>query len=225
MNKIVVSCGWCSFAESRKDSPADPIQYTPSYLNAIWRQQIEKYVVPDEYFIYASKCDIYPDPLFTPNIVRGHVYAREQQHRYDWYNSITVAGQFAFCNEMDLVIIEQDCLVHGLDKALEWARGKDMVYGYGPNCSFRPGWSENSFMFVSNKFLPEMLHRLNVSGVHRKFDTPRNVSEVEWHKLFADAAAYWEFGCGRLRPIPWDEPIFYAQQLSLDEINSFMAAK
>jgi hypothetical protein len=120
-------------------------------------------------------------------------------------------------------VIEQDCLVHRLDKALLWAQGKRMVYGFGQNCSFRVGWSENSFMYISNEYLIEMLHRLNTSGIHKQFDTPKRVSEIEWHELFRDDATFWDFGCGRLRPIPFEsnEP-FYSQQLQKWEIKKFM---
>lgn len=224
MNRICLASGWCAFKKSRGDTAGWPHQYDPGYLKNVWKPQIEKFIKPDEYFIYISDCDIYPD-TFNANVVYGHDYAGELCHRHDWYSSVMMGAQYAFCNSMDFVYIEQDCMVHGLDKALEWAQGEKMCYGFGPNASLFPEWAEHSFVYIGLDYIPEMLYKINLPQIHTHIDTAGRVPETIWHRMFKDVATFWPFGYGRKRPIDFNQEVFYAQQLSEKEIAEFRVLK
>ena len=131
-----------------------------------------------------------------------------------------MGAQYALCCGCDFVYIEQDCLVYGLDRALAWAQGRDMVYGYGDPCQIIDGWAEHSFFFVSSGYIPNMLTAMNTQRVHETVGYP--LPEIWWHNTFGSIADFWPFGYGRKRPIKWDGEAFYAQQLTDDELRGFL---
>jgi hypothetical protein len=219
MNKLCVSSGWCAFEEPRNNSMGSHAQYAPDYLNNVWRKQIEKYIKPDKYFIYGSKCPV--DFTFHE---WDHIYVesandvRTQSHHIDWSASVVLPAQYALINKMDLLFIEQDCLVRGLDKALEFAQGKKICYG-DDNFSYAQGWAEHSLLWVSYDYLKTFIHKMN-----DVWDTIQ-VLEVFFYRAFKEDFTPWPFGFGRKRPIDFSQPILYAQQLKDFEINEFIKSK
>jgi len=156
---------------------------------------------------------------FTANAVGAKT---EYHTRHDWWSSFLFGAMYAYNNNMHLVYIEQDCLVKGLDKAVEFAidSGKSMFYGYG-EYSFQKGWAEQSFVFVKNTVLNNVINRILYCEVDRE---PRPLPEQLFHELFNDAFTEWPFGYGRKPVTDWDAPIFYKQQITQEELIKFGVA-
>ena len=221
MNKICVATGWCAHAEPRTNTLGCQTQYDSNYLHDVWYPQITKYIQPSQVHIYLSRCDIYPLLDLNWNYVHANTQAKEQAHRRDWFSSIMTGAQYAFCNGMDLLFIEQDALVNGLDKAIEWAQGKKIVYGFGELQSLYPEWAEQSFMLVSREYIPKMLWELNSRGFHEHIEKMKDVPERIWARLFNTDADFWPFHGGRLRPCRFDQEFFSYQQLTEEQIKTF----
>lgn len=232
MNPIIVGTGWCAYRDGRNTARrTSKRMYEADYLAKIWLPYIEWFIKPKGYFIYSSNCEIrsawdtYYDEGQDCYIMNREVNrvtnldrVEEQSHSHDAYCAMIMGAQFALLNGCDFVYIEQDCLVYRLDKALEWADGKKLVYGFG-KWSHSEGWSEDSLQYIANVFLPEYIYRLNTV---RFQEIPNFIGEPHYHKLFKDVADFWPFGFGRKRPIDFEQEIFYAQQLSDEELDGFL---
>jgi hypothetical protein len=223
MNRLCIGTGWCSNkATEEKHSSRSRLCLQPEWFLKYWKLQIEKFIKPDVYFIYISKCDVMPKiEGFNIELCIGHDEVRNLDSRHDFHCSLMMPAQYAFCNGMDFCYIEQDCMVHGLDKALEFARDKKIVYGFGTQTSFVKDWAEQSFIYVSNDYLPEFIYKLNTNRFHESMTL---VPELNFHRQFKEDADFWPFGYGRnLKWINWNESVFYAQQLRDSDIERFQS--
>ncbi len=210
--------GWCAFREQRRFNLGDGSVYAFDYLDKVFFPYHMKQVNFDARFVYESKSDI--DPYYNndiPENVRSIIYAKNLKHEFGWYASVLMGAQYSIVNNCDMVYVEQDCLVYGLKEALDWAKGKKIVYGFG-DVSWCPGWAEQSFIYVSHEYLGAFLSILNGCRIH---ENDRVLPEISWHTLFKGVADFWPFGFGRKRPVDFNGNVFYAQQLRSEEIKEF----
>ncbi len=217
---LCLCTGFCAFTEPRKDSLGDNTVYEESYFEDFFFPYHLSQVDFAKTFVYESLGDKFPKYNGEPPVtVRSALGARSIPHSFGWFASVMMGAQFCLLNKLDMVYVEQDALIYRLKDALEFAKGKKIVYGYGKDVSWCENWAEHSFFYVSNSYLSTFLSALNGSRIH---ENVRSVPEVLWHSLFKDVADFWEFGCGRRRPIPFDGdgPLF-AQQLRRHEIEKF----
>jgi hypothetical protein len=230
MNNILIVTGWCAHNEGHNNPNRAKRQNESEYLSEIWFKQFENFLNAKRFFVYKSICNVpcYGAAFMHENIVqsiRAMQPAKQLPYRHDWAASLLCGAAYAYANDMDMLFIEQDCLVFGLEKAIAWARelGSCVCYGFGKNCSWRAGWAENCLTYVSNDLLGRF-----IPCMHRIKDIPdaHPYLEEQFHTVlqneFEDDVHYWPFGCGRLRPIPWDQEIFYAQHLTDAELDQFM---
>ena len=221
MGNIIIGTGWCGFLDGRaSNSETSKRVYGSFWLNT-WQKYIKRFIKPMGYHVYHSNCEIDAALLSDDwSRTKGLAPVEILNHAHDAYASHIMGAQYALLNGCDYVFIEQDCLVYGLDKAIEWAQNQTagIVYGFGEYSLF-PGWSEESFTFVSNEFLPTFIARMNR---RRIFETTNSAPEKIFHSLFKDLAEYWPFGYGRKRPIDFDQEVFYAQQITDDELEKFL---
>lgn len=231
---VCVGTGWYSDNERRNktNSTCAAEFFDPNYLWRVWLPHVLRSIKPGAIFIYESICEL---PLAQQpwrvaekvEIVKGRrsnvsrPYLLGDPH--DWGASIMMGAQYAYCNEMDFVYFEQDCLCYSLDKALEWASGRNLVYGFGPLTSWQPGWAELSLIYVSYTFIPLFMRYLYDFKLHiwnRDFDRVKH-AEICIHRLFRGIAEHWPFGFGRNVPIDWDQKVFYAQQMTAENLEKF----
>jgi len=230
MNPLIISTGWYADNRGHNNPGASKMLYRPDWFGKYWfpmismSMELEK--LPEALFVYESNCEVRCDLTEIPvtvhvERVRNLTPAIQQDHRHDWFCSVMMGAEYALCNGCDLVYIEQDCFVKGLWKAIAYAQGIGHIYGYGRECSMGSGWAENSFMYVANDFLPEFLMVLNNRRWFEGKGSP--MPEVMWHEVFKnyDEVSFWPFGVGRKRPIPWEDEIYFAQQLTDGEIEKF----
>ena len=229
MNPFILSTGWYADNRGHNNPGASKLLYDSRWFEKYWFPMLSlslEMELPQALFVYESNCDVRCSLSGIPVTVHvervRNLWPNEtQDHRHDWFCSVMMGAQYALCNGCDLVYIEQDCLVGGLNKAIEWAQDYKHVYGYGRQCSMAHGWAENSFMYVRNDFLPELLNVLNQNKWLDGRGAP--LPEMLWHGAFyeMDGVEFWPFGSGRKRPIPWQEEFFYGQQLTEGEIEKF----
>jgi hypothetical protein len=216
---ICLCTGWCGFHEQRRFNLGDGSVYAFDYLDKVFFPYHMKQVQFDARFVYESKSDI--DPYYNhdiPESARSVIYAKNLKHHFGWFASVLMGAQYSLVNNCDMVYLEQDCLVFGLKEALDWAKGKKIVYGFG-DVSWCPNWAEHSFFTVSHEYLGTFLSILNGCRIHENNDI---LPEVSWHSLFKDVASFWPYPYGRKRPIDFNlETPFYAQQLRSNEIKEF----
>jgi len=211
---VCIGTGWYSDNERRNmNNPYCSSRFFDSdYLWKVWKPLVEKFVIPGAYILYESKCEVSID---TPPSDVEHIKGkRENVSRpyilgcpHDWGSSIMLGAQYAYCNEMDFIYFEQDCLVWGLNDAIKWAKHNsvNIAYGFGELSSWQPGWAELSFIYIKYSFIPEFLRRLFNLECHiwnRQFENTKH-PEISIHKTFEDVVTYWPFGYGRL-DIDWD---------------------
>jgi hypothetical protein len=220
---LCIGTGWCAQREGHNNPQRSKLQNSPRWMHRYWLRHIWAQINDFTPILYHSDCDIWiegnnPDNDFE--VILSSVPARSLPYRHDWAASVLQGALYAYNNNMDYLYIEQDCLVHNLPAVLEFAKNHDICYGHGKYSMF-PGWAENSLMWVKNASLPRFISRMVSSGIK---DLPGGGTTIEmlFHNKFCDMFTPWPFGYGRIRPIGFTEPVFYAQQLTNQEIKEFM---
>ena len=240
MNKpLIIGTGWCAHADghaNNKDSSRR--MYQPEWLETWWKYHRDQLVLTipgvvfenplqlQSPFCYVSECQVFPDGEIWDEVFDAQLSHGNHDlsiHSHDSQVAIIAGAQYAYCNECDFVYIEQDCLVRGLGKAIEWARDNEAKIAYGSGrWSMFPGWAEHSFIYISYDYLAKFVFEMMNSDIKFNDSKGREVVEMTFHRLFKDDATFWPFGYGRRRPIDFDQDVFYAQQLTDEEIEEFL---
>lgn len=224
---VVVATGWYADSDGGKRGAAElaPQLFRPEYMSETFIPRIQKHLNPEAIHIYVSQCEV--PPINIPadiEVVHGHRIARRNTvigeppyaigAAHDWGAAMMCGAQFAYCNDLNMFFVEQDCLIHNFRRIWEALDSKTIVYGFGEKASYGPGWSEPSLLYVAREFLPEFISRMNKGMWHQwnkgfeRFVHP----EIQFHNTFADVSEYWGFGCGMKRPINYDDEIYFAQR-------------
>ena len=227
---VLISTGWCAQNEGHNNPLRSKLQNESTYLGSVWLPYILKQIEPGAINIYVSKCDTPPATGLLRcnnlNVVWSHRDARKLAYRHDWSASIISGAAYAMANDMDLLYVEQDCLAYGLADIVRYAQTSSpaMMYGFGDNASWAPGWAENSLTFVSSKLLPPFIWAMN--EIRNCTDGDVKFEHAFHNVLMAgELSEYfhpWPFGCGRKRPVPFDQENFYAQQLTDEDLDGFL---
>ena len=221
---ICIGTGWYADHKGHNNPQRSALQISPEWFSKYWVPNILKYINPMQFHFYLSNCEILPSGIYgmeRTQIVMGHVQAVKMAHSHDCHAAIMTGAMYAWCNNLDYLFIEQDCMVKGLDKILDFAKDKDLCYGFG-EYSYLPGWAEYSLIYVDHAdligFISNFIHSPIINMIMP--DWP----EVEFQRLFGYDFTAWPFGYGRKRPIDFNQPMCYAQQLTDNEIAKFMEA-
>ena len=226
-DNILISTGWYADQERHKNyNQRSQLTFASNWFCDYWMPYIERYINPGKYFIYSCECPV--KPIFDKKDVNKIeiVYASRNasllDHRHGFHAGVMLGLQYALCEGRDFLYIEQDCLVVGLDKVIDWARcnihDKLIVYGWDP-WWFHPGWAEQSLMFVPNYAIPTVLYLINNARVH---ENNMGIPEMNWHNLFQNCFVAWPFGYGRHQVTDWGQPMFYKQQVTDGEVEKFI---
>ena len=218
---VCIATGWHSNGISPNEGVSESC-YDFSWLSEWWTvNKIQENC--NAASLYVSQCQIYPNRKNVNRFanVSYAVLKNDTYHaRHDSWSAMLSGAIYAYNNDLHLVYIEQDCFVHGLEKAIGIALAEDepIFYGYGENASAQQGWAEYSFIFVKRDFLPSFISLI----INIEADRVTNpVPEIVFHDLFKDYFRPWPFGYGRLPVKNWQGEIFYKQQLSENDINKF----
>lgn len=137
-----------------------------------------------------------------------------------WSASMTALAMIAYCDMADFIYVEEDCLAFG-----DWVGQlyRDMGDGYmafGRKMTSAPWMPCSQSMFiVRHVFIPEFVSSYLALGGERN---RHNLGEAKFCKLEKKSGTgvirRLTFGVDRERPIPWDAPVWFAQQWTPAEL-------
>lgn len=143
-----------------------------------------------------------------------------------WSASILALAMIAYCNETDFLFLESDVLAFGpwVERAYQDMGDADMAFGGKMESEPFMACSQGLFL-VRHRFIPTFVSgfirmgsdsRLNSDG---KTD---NLPEDKFHRLremFPHKIKSLSFGVDRMRPLPIDSPVWYAQHFTPEELD------
>ena len=218
MNKIIIGTGWCvDKNRPERHTPSKQV-YKADWLYK-WNFHHRNDMPESGVCLYESKSDIETAQWFDRCHIKSGVDFRELPGRHDWVASFVMGLNYALFQKSNYIYIEQDCLVCGLKNIIAWSEKnvKSIAYGYG-KYSFQPGWAEISLVYVDYEFLHEAIIRMIESDI---MNTTQPIEPI-FHNIFSDNLTAWPFGYGRKRPINFDDKMYYAQQMTDEEIEKML---
>lgn len=149
----------------------------------------------------------------------GHVHdlhAGKDRDYCGWSASIIALAWIAYCDESDFIYCEQDMLAFGdwVSALYDGMGDGGMAFG-----KLQMMKSAQSLFIVRHSFIPEFTRRyLALANDRTKDWVPENKFHA-MHVVDPHNVRMFDFGCDRDRPIPWDDPVFYVQHITLDELE------
>ncbi len=62
MNRLLIATGWYSDPQKHEKYAGRSLKVLqPNWIKDYWQPYIERFVQPDHYFCYVSRCEIYPE--------------------------------------------------------------------------------------------------------------------------------------------------------------------
>ena len=220
-----ICTGWCASATGHSNPKRSKLIDKPEWLLDHWGPYIRRFVNGSmNVFVYVSNCDIPSKQEEWWQDLHAFYYIDTLPYHHDCWAGHLAGAMYSYLNNMDFVYIEQDCFVYRLDKSIQWARDQQakVCFNLGDPYCYAPGWAATSFVYVSCEYLPTYINRMMQSGIKDNGGKPL-VHEVMFGHLYKEDYTNWPFGYDRKRPIDWTLPMFYAQQLSDEEIERFQA--
>ena len=149
------------------------------------------------------------------------VYGRKPHAHSSWSISMCAAALLAYDNETDFLYKEEDCLAFGPWVEQMYKDMGDGVMVFGAKHTSPPWMAcSQSLFLVAHRFIPTFVVCYLAAGNDRD---RHNLGEKKFETLEAkfgkDKIKRLSFGVDRERPIPWDAPVFYAQQFTQAELD------
>lgn len=196
-----------------------------SFQNHLWLRNTEKYASPKDVYIICTEATRYNDVagynqiLLNHNL--GHVHHLIEHNRSGltgWGQSVLTLALIAYGCGKDLIFKEQDCFWVGdvVGQLYRDCEGKNMVFG--PLMKTPPGMScAQSTFLIKHEFLLQFVYAYLELDENEK-------STLTEDKFCMLENTCWDvgrmsFGVDRERPIPYDQPTFYVQQCTLEELK------
>jgi hypothetical protein len=132
-----------------------------------------------------------------------------------WSGAIVTLALIAYCDECDFIFKEQDCLAFGpwAEKMYDELGTAKGIWG---SCSFMP--CEQSLFLVMHDQIPQFVqHYLDGPPQNRSGEFGEDKFK-RMEEKYPDQYRRFSFGCGRDRPILWDDPVFYFQQAKPEDV-------
>jgi hypothetical protein len=201
---------------------------------ALWRANTAKASpAPHRVVVTAVGGAVPPRVDDTTDVIRltgnlGHIHqliGKESPHKphmlSGWSASVLALAMIAYSDEADFLYKEADCLAFGpwVEQMYTDLGDGDIVFG-GPMQSEPWMACAQSLFLVKHEAIPAFVAKYLAPGR----DCEAMLTEDRFPLLAqgpqALAVRHLSFGVDRERPIPFDAPLFYAQQLTRDEINA-----
>ena len=184
----------------------------------IWKDNTKKYT--DDYFVMSTGQSL--NNRFIPchhNI--GHVGDLIKENREGlcgWSASICALAIIAYNCGKDFIYKEADCLWFGgvPDKMYQDCEGKGMVFGAKMDAAPWMACAQSTFM-IRHSFILDFL-RGYLFLPHDKDMLPED-KFVKLEENHPDNYGRLSFGVDRMRPLPWDTEVWYAQQWNQQELD------
>lgn len=142
-------------------------------------------------------------------------------HKFNgWTGPVLAAALLAYCDESDFVYLEEDCLAFGpwVKQLYSEIGNAGVLFGHKHQSEPWQPCSQSLFL-VRHSYIPEFAKLILQTDSQAK---PGELGEHKFERMqqqFPDQWKFMSFGVDRCRPIPFDAPVFYVQQLHPDEIQ------
>jgi hypothetical protein len=210
-------------------APSGPAGQAHRDFFKIWAENNRRTIAPKATYIISAAGKPFLDDgvhqwITAENL--GHVMQMpEQQVLGGWSASFLMSCLIAYHNKADLIYKEQDCLAFGpwVQRLYEEIGNAGMITGKMNTTGDAAGLLAQSLLLVRHGFLLPMI------GLYCSIQqTDRQVVPEHKFNFIAqrtNAVRQTTMGCDRSRPIPFDDPAFYVQQLTTEEIAELRARK
>lgn len=205
----------------------------------IWRENIMEYCSPDPQRVVVLGVGIQSRPIeligFAVDWISlpgnlGHIgdliAGRKDRAFCGWSASVMALAMIAYNDESDFIYREQDCLCFGPWVEQLYADLGDGDMAFGKKMETPPFMEcAQSLFIVRHRFIPKFVATYLAMGDERRKDRDgkednlpeRKFVRIE-EKFGTDRIKRLSFGVDRERPLPFDDPVWYCQQLNDGEI-------
>ncbi len=185
----------------------------------IWRDNTEKY--SHNYYIISTERGVTCSNQIICYHNVGHVgdlMSQNKEGLCGWSASVCALAMIAYNCGKDLIYKEADCLWFGpvVERMYQDCGDRGMVFGAKMNSHPYMPCSQSTFLIKNNfilDFLRGYLFMPNDKDMmpEEKFARLEGASPDRYGRL--------SFGVDRMRPLPWDAEVWYAQQWSQEELD------
>ena len=228
-HKYIVGSGWfCTAGQAARFGSR--YSRTVEFRESLWKPLLFRYSSPAALIIVDSS-----SPISLPHDSRERVVTLTDNFQVlptrlnGWMRGFLLGAHFAYCCHADFFYVEQDCLAVGpwVQRTYEYAEsigfGKFLAGNVWHTYPLRhrrkrpmrrkvPWELQQSLIFVPRRLIPELLYRIAMAKIPCSEDQMSKCG-VEFDFL--------PFGVGRIRPLPINDEVVYAQHLSDDETLMF----
>lgn len=221
--RYVIGSGYIGARESVKEAFA-----------RVWLDNTVKYSSPERIVILTSCGAVFPirqvkqDPYFIQQIAMsgdlgscGALLHGSKTYQFNgWMGNMLALALIAYNDEADFIYKEEDCLAFGpwVDKMYDEIGSGGVIFGDCKDGHIEKMPCAQSLFLVRHSFIPEFVSTL-LSSPAQNCD-----AELGEHKFkrFQDGnPTMWKrfsFGYDRGRPFNVDDPVFYIQQITNEEL-------
>jgi hypothetical protein len=128
----------------------------------------------------------------------------------------------AYIERTDAIWFEQDILAFGpwVERMYADLGGKQIVFGEG-----QPNEASTSLFLIKWKFIPAFIQLYLAEGPE---DSTGRIPELKFKRIrerYPELCATLSFGVDRRRPLPYDDPVWYAHKLTPAELTELKTRK
>ena len=223
MNKYVIGTGYVVPIEKRMG----PYPGGPEAFFSVWWANTLRYTRPHRIFVLACKGNRIEwacgDWIHLDGDL-GHVHDLEQGLKpYSWTGwsmTICTLALLAYANECDFIWKEQDTLAFGpwVEQMYAEIGSAGIIFGRA-----RCMPAVQSLFLIKHAYIPEFVRLFLGTGDERRVE---NEGEQKFHRLSLEHPRQftrYSFGYDRDRPFNMDDPVFYVQHLTPQEMEQLKA--
>jgi len=221
--KYVIVSGY--YADERKTAP---FSISKERFLDIWYENTLRYSTPQKiYLVNVSKhgpVKPYPEIDWiniSENLghVNDFVLTNDTKTLTGYTLSVLMGMLLAYNNKADFIYKEQDCLAFGswVDELYRESRSKnkEMLLGRG----HIKGYIEQSLWLCRHEFLLEFMNRY-LSFNAGDYPLLPELKFAKIMEMIPDRIGFFDFGYGRIRPVQFDDKVFFIQQTTDKELST-----
>lgn len=189
---------------------------------SIWFQNTMRHAQPERVVVLAnggSKIDGAPGQWISMAGNLGHAHDLSEHRKphvmCGWSAAFVTLAMLAYFDECDFIFKEQDALAFGpwVERLYEEIGTRGMIFG--DNKEFA---CSQSVVLIRHAFIPEFVRLYMGTGSEQEKSNECELKFKRLEQANPEQFGRFSFGCDRDRPIPYDAEVFYAQQLSGEEL-------
>ncbi len=193
----------------------------------IWWENTMKYAKPERVIVLANGNSIMqkyvPGEWINLPGNLGHTHDLTNGRKpYDWCGwsmAFFTLAMLAYCNETDFFFKEQDCLAFGPWVQQMYAEIGDKKCIFGSSKFPHQQACAQSLVLVKHSFIPEFVRLYMGTGSERLKENECELKFARLEREHPDHFCRFCFGVDRDRPLPFDDVVWYCQQLKPDEVD------